>query len=51
MNVQDNHARIVREIGAAAVVLLRNENKSLPLSTHKTKKIAIIGSDAGPIPG
>ncbi|KAI7851872.1 beta-glucosidase [Circinella umbellata] len=48
--VQENHSELVREMGAAAVVLLRNEDEILPLSTHTHKKIALIGSNAGPIP-
>ncbi|KAG2227455.1 hypothetical protein INT45_007480 [Circinella minor] len=48
--VQENHSELVREMGAAAVVLLRNEDEILPLSTHTPKKISLIGSNAGPIP-
>lgn len=44
--VQGNHGQLVREMGAAAVVLLQNKNKTLPLS-DSLKKIAIVGSDAG----
>ncbi|KAI9316649.1 beta-glucosidase [Dichotomocladium elegans] len=46
--VQDDHHTIVRQIGAAGVVLLRNDG-ILPLSRH-VSKIALIGSDAGPNP-
>ena len=48
--VMDDHAKIVRELGAAAVVLLQNEDNILPLSEKKLSKIALIGSDAGPNP-
>ncbi|KAI9265146.1 glycoside hydrolase superfamily [Phascolomyces articulosus] len=47
--VQDDHDRLVREMGSASVVLLRNEDEILPLG-NDFKKIAIIGSNAGPIP-
>ena len=42
------HAKITRDIGAAAVIVLENDG-ILPL-TKDSKKIALIGSDAGPIP-
>ncbi|KAI8149939.1 beta-glucosidase [Fennellomyces sp. T-0311] len=45
--VQDGHATLVRKMAAAGTVLLRNEESILPLK-KKMKKIAIIGSDAGP---
>ncbi|KAI7882447.1 glycoside hydrolase [Lichtheimia hyalospora FSU 10163] len=48
--VQDDHAKIVRESGAAAVVLLRNQDNVLPLD-DSIRKIAIVGSDGGPNPG
>ncbi|KAI9491545.1 glycoside hydrolase superfamily [Zychaea mexicana] len=48
--VQGDHATFVREIGAAGVVLLRNQDNILPLKTSDLKKIALIGSHAGPIP-
>ncbi|PVG04672.1 putative beta-glucosidase [Serendipita vermifera] len=43
VNVQDNHAALIRQIGAASIVLLKNSG-SLPLK--KPHSIAIIGSDA-----
>lgn len=46
INVQDNHAEIIRKVGAASTILLKNENGTLPL--RKPKSIAMIGSDAGP---
>lgn len=48
--VMDDHAKIVRELGAAAVVLLQNDDNILPLKQEKLSKIALIGSDAGPNP-
>lgn len=47
MVVSDDHAKIVREIGAASVVLLKNEDNILPLN-QDISHLAIIGSDAGP---
>ncbi|KAG6333169.1 hypothetical protein ID866_5915 [Astraeus odoratus] len=46
VNVQSNHAALVREIGAKGIVLLKNEREVLPLC--KPQSIAVIGSDAGP---
>ncbi|GHJ89176.1 hypothetical protein NliqN6_5578 [Naganishia liquefaciens] len=46
VNVQEGHAEIVRKVGAASTILLKNENGTLPL--RKPKSIALIGSDAGP---
>lgn len=48
-DVQADHAKLVRQIGAEAVVILRNKNDILPLS-NKLEKIALVGSDAGPDP-
>ncbi|KAI9493634.1 glycoside hydrolase superfamily [Zychaea mexicana] len=45
----DKHIQVTRDIGAASVVLLQNNDNTLPLSSD-VKKIALIGSDAGPIP-
>ncbi|OBZ82958.1 putative beta-glucosidase L [Choanephora cucurbitarum] len=49
VNVQSNHKKLVRELGAASTVLLKNEGV-LPINRKKVKKIAVIGSDAGPNP-
>ena len=43
----DDHAKFVRDIGAASVVLLSNDG-ILPISSEGLKKIAIVGSDGGP---
>ncbi|EJD55142.1 hypothetical protein AURDEDRAFT_140808 [Auricularia subglabra TFB-10046 SS5] len=46
INVQGNHGQLIRQIGAASAVLLKNVNSALPL--NKPKTIGIIGSHAGP---
>lgn len=47
VDVRDNHADLIREIGAKGTVLLKN-NGVLPLK--KPKFLAVIGEDAGPNP-
>ncbi|EJD48586.1 hypothetical protein AURDEDRAFT_112989 [Auricularia subglabra TFB-10046 SS5] len=42
----DAHTKLIREIGAASTVLLKNINNALPLGTPAS--IAIIGEDAAP---
>lgn len=44
VNVQADHADLIRQIGGASTVLLKNVNNALPL--NKPKKIAVIGNDA-----
>ncbi|KAJ7793670.1 beta-glucosidase [Mycena olivaceomarginata] len=44
VNVQSNHATLIRQIDAASTVLLKNTNSVLPLKAPKT--IAIIGNGA-----
>ncbi|KAG5645639.1 hypothetical protein DXG03_005630 [Asterophora parasitica] len=46
VDVQADHYKLVREIGAASTVLLKNVNNTLPLK--KPRSIVLIGSDAGP---
>ena len=46
IDVQDDHDIVVREIGAASIVLLKNVDGALPL--EKPRKLVLIGSDAGP---
>jgi beta-glucosidase len=46
IDVQDDHYKLVREMGAASTVLLKNKNNTLPLK--KPRSLVIIGSDAGP---
>ncbi|KAK4249994.1 beta-glucosidase [Corynascus novoguineensis] len=49
IDVQSDHASLIREIGAKSIVLLKNVNNTLPLS--KPSSIAIIGEDARDPPG
>ena len=46
IDVQDDHAKLVRQIGASSTVLLKNIGGALPLK--KPISVALIGSDAGP---
>ncbi|QRV76732.1 glycoside hydrolase family 3 protein [Ceratobasidium sp. AG-Ba] len=46
VDVQGNHKTLIRQIGAASTVLLKNKNAALPLSKPAT--IGVIGNDAGP---
>ncbi|KAI0061287.1 beta-glucosidase [Artomyces pyxidatus] len=46
IDVQDDHAKVVREIDGASTVLLKNVGGALPLK--KPRNIVLIGSDAGP---
>lgn len=50
LDVQGNHKENIRAMGRASLVLLRNEDSILPLKEDSLKKLAIIGSDAGPDP-
>ncbi|RCH90483.1 hypothetical protein CU097_010746 [Rhizopus azygosporus] len=50
VNVQGDHKIAIRQMGAASTVLLKNKDNILPLREASIKKIAIIGSDAGPNP-
>ncbi|TFK40959.1 glycoside hydrolase family 3 protein [Crucibulum laeve] len=45
-NVQSDHKNVIRQIGAASTILLKNTGGVLPVKTPKT--IAIIGNGAGP---
>ncbi|TID05079.1 putative beta-glucosidase G [Colletotrichum higginsianum] len=44
-DVRADHGELIRKHGAAATVLLKNENKALPLKAPKS--IAVFGNDAG----
>ncbi len=46
--LQANHKKKIREIGAAGTVLLKNDNKTLPL--NKPAALAVFGLDAGADP-
>lgn len=46
VDVQEDHFELVREIGSASAVLLKNTNQALPLK--KPRNIVLIGNDAGP---
>lgn len=45
VDVRGNHAQLVREMGAASTVLLKNTNNALPL-TGREKLTAVFGNDA-----
>ncbi|MCJ1478274.1 hypothetical protein MMC13_006951 [Lambiella insularis] len=49
VDVRDDHAAIVRDIGSASTVLLKNTNSALPLTGHE-KLTAVFGNDAGDNP-
>ncbi|KAL1688130.1 glycoside hydrolase family 3 protein [Schizophyllum commune] len=42
----EEHTSLVRNMGAASIVLLKNERDALPL--HKPRALLLAGSDAGP---
>lgn len=46
IDVQADHYKLIRHIGASSTVLLKNVNNALPLK--KPRSIAVIGSDMGP---
>ncbi|GAA5804054.1 hypothetical protein HPULCUR_009540 [Helicostylum pulchrum] len=46
VNVQEDHHKLVREMGAASNVLLKNVKNTLPINPKELKKVAIIGSDS-----
>lgn len=43
---KDQHHALARKIGADCIVLLKNQDKLLPIDTRKVKKIAVIGGFA-----
>ena len=49
VDVRDEHANLIRQIGSASTVLLNNTNKALPL-TGREKFTAVFGDDAGDNP-
>ncbi|MCH5224590.1 MAG: glycoside hydrolase family 3 C-terminal domain-containing protein [Muribaculaceae bacterium] len=42
----DEHIAAARQIGGEGVVLLKNENQTLPINPAKHKKVAVIGENA-----
>ncbi|KAK4703614.1 beta-glucosidase, partial [Phenoliferia sp. Uapishka_3] len=50
VDVQADHAKLIREIGAASTVMLKNERFTLPLAACDYKRYGIFGSDAGQNP-
>ena len=46
VDVRDDHWKVVRDIAAASIVLLKSTGDVLPL--NKPRSIAVIGSDAAP---
>ncbi|KAF2233993.1 glycoside hydrolase family 3 protein [Viridothelium virens] len=46
-DVRDDHAALIRELGAAGTVLLKNTNGTLPLKAPKN--VGVFGNDAGDI--
>lgn len=49
VDVRGEHANLIRQIGSASTVLLKNTNNALPL-TGKEKITAVFGNDAGDNP-
>ena len=49
VDVRQEHGNLIREIGSASTVLLKNTNNTLPL-TGKEKFTAVLGEDAGDNP-
>ncbi|KAF8153932.1 glycoside hydrolase family 3 protein [Crassisporium funariophilum] len=47
IDVQDDHFTLVRDLGAASAVLLKNERGALPLG-KKDRSIVLLGNGAGP---
>ncbi|SCZ97932.1 BZ3500_MvSof-1268-A1-R1_Chr7-3g09643 [Microbotryum saponariae] len=48
VNVSSDHNKLVREIGAASNILLKNVANALPLKAGQLKSVGIFGADAGP---
>lgn len=46
VDVRAEHGNLIREIGRASTVLLKNTNKALPL-TGKERQVGVFGEDAG----
>ena len=48
VDVQHDHKKLIREVGAASAVLLKNEKEALPLDLSKIRSIGVFGKSAGP---
>jgi beta-glucosidase len=48
VNVQADHASVAREVSREAITMLKNDNKTLPLSTNSTLKIFGSAAQANP---
>ncbi|KAJ7591633.1 glycoside hydrolase superfamily [Mycena floridula] len=46
VNVQGDHAKVIRKIGGASTILLKNTASALPLSLKGIKQIGVFGTDA-----
>lgn len=46
-NHAERHAKLIRDMGAASTVLLKNSDGALPLRLDKPRNIGIFGADAG----
>jgi beta-glucosidase len=46
VDVRDDHASLIREVGRASTVLLKNTNNALPLSGEE-RLVGVFGDDAG----
>lgn len=51
VDVQGDHAKVIRKVGADSNVLLKNVGSFLPFNKTTGHTYALIGSDAGPSPG
>jgi beta-glucosidase len=45
VNVQADHYKLIREMGAASIVLLKNKNHTLPLDPSSGSRWGIFGSE------
>lgn len=45
VDVQGNHGKLIREIGGASTVLLKNTNGVLPLDVKSFRRWGIFGSE------
>lgn len=45
-NESEKDKALMRKVAAESIVLLKNDNKILPLQPDKVKKVAIVGGNA-----